>query len=359
LREISYSPLMAENLSFLQSKSSAYVFERYKTKAQADENFAREIMQLFSMGIVKLNMDGSPKLNAEGNTELAYTNDDIMSLSRCWTGFDLQPRRGNVEGRNNRVDPMRIEPSWRDRFPKTDTTGGYIGDHYPLCEDLPKRAFLKKGAVYRFLGSSPLPELISDPSEFVSLDSIERVVLKPSSALKSKLCNFNNGKCNYKNKVVLDSNLSCDGIECDLEAIRVVQVGASAFYEYVRLPCVNQVFYNGGVKISPRYRWDPVMCANPELPDATEACCEQLSNFYAERNSLYDGERMRLTTAHERCDNISRKICDFNRVQGNRHKNSMYFWTSDDCNLRVKINSSGMVTVVHKPTDSTNVVSHV
>jgi uncharacterized protein (DUF1800 family) len=44
LRDISYSPLMAENLSFLQSKSSAYLWERYRIKAQADENFAREIM---------------------------------------------------------------------------------------------------------------------------------------------------------------------------------------------------------------------------------------------------------------------------------------------------------------------------
>jgi Uncharacterized protein conserved in bacteria len=41
---------MAENLSYLRSKSSAYVWERFRIKAQADENFAREIMQLFSMG---------------------------------------------------------------------------------------------------------------------------------------------------------------------------------------------------------------------------------------------------------------------------------------------------------------------
>ena len=34
LREISYSPLMAENLSFLFSRSSAYLFQRYRIKAQ-------------------------------------------------------------------------------------------------------------------------------------------------------------------------------------------------------------------------------------------------------------------------------------------------------------------------------------
>ncbi len=43
LREISFNPLMAENLSFLQSKSSAYLWDS-NVKAQADENFAREIM---------------------------------------------------------------------------------------------------------------------------------------------------------------------------------------------------------------------------------------------------------------------------------------------------------------------------
>jgi uncharacterized protein (DUF1800 family) len=46
LKEISYSPLMAENLSFLQSKSAAYMWEHLDKIAFADENFAREIMQL-------------------------------------------------------------------------------------------------------------------------------------------------------------------------------------------------------------------------------------------------------------------------------------------------------------------------
>jgi len=312
------------------------------------------------MGIIKLNMDGSPMLDAQGKTELAYTNEDIMSLSRAWTGFDLQPMRGNMEGSSNRLDPMRLEASWRDRFPKSDSAGGYIGDRYPLCADLPKRAFLREGAVYRFLGSSPLPELMSDPSEFASDDSIVRVVLGQSSKLREELCNVKpNGSCRFKNTVVLDSSVDCDGVECEIEALRVVQVADDAFYEYVRLPCVNQVFYNGGVKISTRYAWDPVMCANPKLPDASEACCDFLSSFRATRNSKYDGERMVLATATDRCEQDSREVCDFNRIDGDRHKNSMYFWTSDDCYVRVKVSPDGMITVVHHPTDSTNIVSHL
>lgn len=43
LKEISFSPIMAENLSFLRSKSSAYLWEKDNVKTQADENFAREV----------------------------------------------------------------------------------------------------------------------------------------------------------------------------------------------------------------------------------------------------------------------------------------------------------------------------
>ncbi len=43
LREISYSPLMAENLSFLQSKSAAYMWETQGKISFADENFVSRI----------------------------------------------------------------------------------------------------------------------------------------------------------------------------------------------------------------------------------------------------------------------------------------------------------------------------
>ena len=131
LREISFSPLMAENLSFLQSKSAAYMWEAQQKVSFADENFAREIMQLFSTGLYLLNIDGTPKLDENKQPVLVYTNDEIMSFARIWTGFDYQRARGNVEETSwsgNRHDPMRIQASWRDKFPKSDLLGGYIGD---------------------------------------------------------------------------------------------------------------------------------------------------------------------------------------------------------------------------------------
>ena len=362
LKEISYNPLMAENLSFLRSRSSAYVWERYNIKAYADENFAREIMQLFSIGVIMLNKDGTPKLDETGKTILTYTNEDIMSFSRVWTGFDLQPNRGNIDSGSNYIDPMRIQASWRDRFPKTDLDGGYIGDYfYPLCEESPTQMFLRVGAKYRFLGSSNLPDLMEDPVAFATDSTIKRFILDDSSELKTFICNEDsNGQCQYQSSVTLTSNLSCTGDECNVESVRVIQVAPSTYYEYIPPPCVHQVFYNNPKKISPFYRYYSVMCANPVLPVASEACCD-FASTNAVRNNIYDGERMTFSSAGDRCSDASKQLCDFTIVGGwhERHKNYNYFWTKDPCILRVKIDKKGLVTVVHFPSDYTKKVSHV
>jgi uncharacterized protein (DUF1800 family) len=51
-----------------------------------DENYAREVMQLFSIGLLELNQDGSPKL-ANGKTIETYTNADISGLAKVFTGW--------------------------------------------------------------------------------------------------------------------------------------------------------------------------------------------------------------------------------------------------------------------------------
>ena len=316
-------------------------------------------MQLFTIGLLQLKMDGSPKLDVDGNTILAYTNDDVMSLSRVWTGFDLQLRRGNIEGGSNRLDPMRIVPSWRDQFPKSDTTQGYIGDSYPLCSDFPSKSFLRHGATYRFLGSSRLPELMEDPIEFATEDTITTVVLEETSSLRELICNEDEtGTCNFKNSVTLSNNYNCTGIECEIDTLRVVQVTANTYYEYVPLPCVNYIFYNDPVKISPRYGTYEAICADPRLPVASEACCSVGEN-YASRNSKYSGERVTLERAESRCADVSKEVCDFYKVDGPGHLNSGHFWTSDSCILQVKVKQDGMVAIVHKPSDFFELELHV
>lgn len=52
-----------------------------------DENYAREVMQLFSLGLVQLNLDGTPKLSG-GATIDTYSNADITELAKVFTGYD-------------------------------------------------------------------------------------------------------------------------------------------------------------------------------------------------------------------------------------------------------------------------------
>ena len=60
------------------------------------------------------------------------------------------------------IDPMKLDQATRDKFPKTNLLGGYIGDHVPLCEDLPEKHHLRKGATYRALGAIPKPKWQDD-----------------------------------------------------------------------------------------------------------------------------------------------------------------------------------------------------
>jgi uncharacterized protein (DUF1800 family) len=56
--------------------------------ALPDENYARELMQLFTIGLVELNRDGTPKLSA-GQVVETYDQEDITGLARVFTGWDF------------------------------------------------------------------------------------------------------------------------------------------------------------------------------------------------------------------------------------------------------------------------------
>jgi uncharacterized protein (DUF1800 family) len=56
---------------------------------QPDENYAREVMQLFTIGLVQLNPDATPKLDASGNRQDTYSASDVSNLARIFTGYDF------------------------------------------------------------------------------------------------------------------------------------------------------------------------------------------------------------------------------------------------------------------------------
>ena len=83
LQQISLSAPMGQFLTFRGSaKANA------TTGALPDENYARELMQLFTIGLVQLNLDGTPKLSG-GATTYTYGQDDITGLARVFSGWDF------------------------------------------------------------------------------------------------------------------------------------------------------------------------------------------------------------------------------------------------------------------------------
>ena len=55
-----------------------------------NENFARELMQLFTIGVNELNDDGTLKLDSAGQLVPTYGQSDIETLARILTGFDFR-----------------------------------------------------------------------------------------------------------------------------------------------------------------------------------------------------------------------------------------------------------------------------
>ncbi len=87
-----------------------------------NENFAREILQLFSIGVYMLNPDGTIQRDKSGNPIFSYDNDKIEEFSKIFTGwrFADQPRPGVI----NYADPMVLQLNvggveiYHDRGPK-------------------------------------------------------------------------------------------------------------------------------------------------------------------------------------------------------------------------------------------------
>lgn len=73
-----------------------YLTYRFSKKANEatgtvpDENYAREVMQLFSIGLWELNSDGTRRLDSSGDPIPTYDQDDVVGLARVFTGFAVQ-----------------------------------------------------------------------------------------------------------------------------------------------------------------------------------------------------------------------------------------------------------------------------
>lgn len=111
IEAISLHPMMGRYLTSLGNRKADA-----RTGRVPDENYAREIMQLFSIGLLELNADGSVKMNGSTPAE-TYTPADIAGLAKVFTGWSwacpVAPTATNSTcffngTTNNQSDPDRL-----------------------------------------------------------------------------------------------------------------------------------------------------------------------------------------------------------------------------------------------------------
>jgi len=104
LQDVTLHPAMGY---YLNTKGN--LKENVATGRAPDENYAREVMQLFTVGVHQLNNDGTEKRDANGNKLETYTQSDITNLARVFTGWDFDQTQ-NVN---------TLEPVNRRNIPNT------------------------------------------------------------------------------------------------------------------------------------------------------------------------------------------------------------------------------------------------
>ena len=116
MKDVSLSPAMGGYLNMLNSNKPA-------TGQIANENYPRELMQLFTTGIDTLNPDGTLQLDSSGNPIPVYTETQVQAFARAYTGWTYANSTGGAStkfpnGTANYDFPMAAVESAHDTTAK-------------------------------------------------------------------------------------------------------------------------------------------------------------------------------------------------------------------------------------------------
>ena len=131
LMDVTLHPMMGFYLSHLNNPRS-----NPDENVHPDENYARELMQLFTIGLYELNIDGSRKLDNDGKFIPTYGQSQITNFAKVFTGLGLGAVRPNnyftdpdfgydIYFSDNRV-PMKMYEDWHEPGPKVLLNGTTI-----------------------------------------------------------------------------------------------------------------------------------------------------------------------------------------------------------------------------------------
>lgn len=159
LEAVALHPAMGVYLSSMQNRKEDPVSGRIP-----DENFAREVMQLFSIGLYELNDDGSLKLRSGLPVE-TYTSDDVRGLAKVFTGLAWHRPAGNSAAW---WLCFYASPGCYDRADQTSKPMTAYAEAHSTSEK-------------RFLGVTIPAQTTADPAQSMRL-ALDRLATHPNTA---------------------------------------------------------------------------------------------------------------------------------------------------------------------------------
>lgn len=171
LEEVATHPTMGVYLSHMQNFK-----ENHRPGQLPDENFARELMQLFSIGLWELNADGTRKKDAMGRDIPTYDNEDVMGLAKVFTGYSWNgpdtsgARWWGMEGARWN-EPMQVYP-WLHSTSEKKFLGTTIAANTSGTQTLKLALdtifnhpnvgpFIGRQLIQRFVTSNPSPAYVA------------------------------------------------------------------------------------------------------------------------------------------------------------------------------------------------------
>ncbi len=191
LEKVTYSPVMGFYLSHLNNRKSDATIGRFP-----DENFAREIMQLFTIGLWELEVNGQRKTTESGEFIPTYDNEVIRNMAKIFTGMSHTRSRGEIaesffdtSNGNDYLFPMKVwdeehEEGEKILFRNVVIPSGLAGDEDvqmtldALAAHPNTGPFISRLLIQRFTSSNPSQQYISRVSAVwnTSGGNLERVI---------------------------------------------------------------------------------------------------------------------------------------------------------------------------------------
>lgn len=168
LEKVSVHPAMGYFLSHVGNRKADP-----RRNITPDENYGREVMQLFSIGLVKRNKDFSPVLDANGQTIPTYDEQVVSAMARVFTGWTYAGQTDAQFGRgdNTSYAPMECHPAFHDDQPKQIFDGIVVSEGnnctasmtrtvQALADHSNTAPFISRQLIQRFVTSNPTPQYV-------------------------------------------------------------------------------------------------------------------------------------------------------------------------------------------------------